>query len=197
VNPLYGTRYALDALRRDEPERALVSFYGTLAQGLTRHTFVGGEGCTLDPVDDGGRFFYCPPNSAASAHVLSMLRHLLVQDWDQDDDGRPETLRLLFGTSRRWLEHGKTIAVERAPTAFGEISVSVQSRLNAGEVVADVTLPSRQQPKRTLLRVRVPDGWQVTSATAATARLTPDERGTVDLTALRGRQTIRFQVARR
>src|SRR5437870_2930908 len=101
VNPLYGTRYALDTLRRDDAERALVSFYGLLAQGLTRNTFIGGEGCSLRPVDDGGRFFYCPPNSAANAHFLSMLRGLLVQDWDLNDDGRPETLRLLFATPRR------------------------------------------------------------------------------------------------
>ncbi|MSU49588.1 MAG: hypothetical protein EXS37_10955 [Opitutus sp.] len=196
VNPLYGTRYTLDTLRRDEPERALVSFYGTLAQGLTRNTFVGGEGCTLDPVDDGGRMFYCPPNSAANAHVLSMLRAMLVQDPDRDDDGRPDTLRLLFGTSRRWLEDGKTIKVERAPTAFGEVSVTVQSRLSAGEITANVSLPTRQQPKQTLLRIRVPDGWRVASAQAGPERLSVDDRGTVDLTSLRGTQTIRFQVSR-
>lgn len=129
VNPLYGTRYALDTLRRDDPDRALVSFYGMLAQGMTRNTFVGGEGCTLQPVDDGGRFFYCPPNSASNAHFLTMLRYQLVQDWDLNDDGRPDSLRLLFGTSRRWLEDGKSIRIERATTAFGPISLAVHSRL--------------------------------------------------------------------
>src|SRR5262249_45352472 len=129
VNPLYGTRYVVDTLRRDDPERALVSFYGMLAQGFTRDTFVAGEGCTLAPVDDGGRFFYCPPNSAGNAHFLTMLRNLLVQDLDLDDDGEPETLRLLFGTSRRWLEDGNRIVVERAPTAFGPVSVRAESHL--------------------------------------------------------------------
>lgn len=196
VNPLYGTRYTLDALRRDEPDRALVSFYGTLAQGLTRNTFVGGEGCTLRPVDAEGRFFYCPPNSAASAHVLSMLRAMLVQDSDRDDDGRPETLRLLFATSRRWLEDGKAIKVERAPTAFGEVSVHVRSRLAVGEIVADVDLPTRHPAKQTQLRIRVPDGWRVVGATAGADGLKSDAQGTVDLSSLRGRQTIRFQVAK-
>jgi hypothetical protein len=196
INPLYGTRYTLDALRRDEPERALLSLYGTLAQGLTRNTFVGGEGCTLRPVDAEGRFFYCPPNSAASAHVLSMVRQLLVQEWDLDDDALPDTLRLLFGTSRRWLEDGKVIRVERAPTAWGEVSVVAESRLGAGEVIATVDLPARQTPSRTLLRARVPEGWSVRHALVAGRKLPVDVRGTVDLTGLAGRQEIRFAVGR-
>jgi hypothetical protein len=195
VNPLYGTRYTLDALRRDEPERALLSLYGTLAQGLTRNTFVGGEGCTLRPVDAEGRFFYCPPNSAASAHVLSMVRHLLVQEWDLDDDGSPDTLRLLFGTSRRWLEDGQSIRVDRAPTAWGEVSVRAESRLGAGEVVATVELPGRQIPSRILLRARVPEGWTVRSAEVSGRSLPVDARGTVDLSGFSGHQRVRFTVA--
>ena len=196
VNPLYGARYALDTLRRDDPERALVSLYGTLAQGLTRNTFVGAEGSTLDPVDAEGRFFYCPPNSAASALVLAILRHQLVQDWDEDDDGKPETLRLLFGTSGRWLEDGKVIKVAHAPTAFGEVAIEAESRLSTGEVIARVTLPERNPAKRTLLRIRVPDGWRVVAATGAAGTFPADERGTVDISALRGAQTLRFQTVR-
>jgi hypothetical protein len=197
VNPLYGTRYALDTLRRDDPERALVSFYGMLAQGFTRGTFIGGEGCSLAPVDAGGRIFYCPPNSAANGHFLSMLRNLLVQDPDLDDDGIPETLRLLFATPKRWLEDGKTIRVERAPTAFGEASVTMESKLAAGEVIATVSLPTRNPPAHALLRARVPDGWRVIAASVENGdSLRVDENGTVDLSALRGTARIRFRVSR-
>lgn len=196
VNPLYGTRYALDTLRRDDPERALVSFYGMLAQGFTRNTFVSGEGAALTPYDAGGRVFYCPPNSAANAHFLSLLRHLLVQDWDLGDDGKPDTLRLLFATPRRWLEDGQAIRVDRAPTAFGEVSVALTSRLAQGEVVAEVALPGRSRPERTLLRARVPDGWRVREATIGAQTLPVDERGTVDLTRYEGRLTVRFAVER-
>ncbi len=200
INPLYGTRYTLDTLRRDEPERALVSFYGMLAQGFTRNTFICGEGNTLRPVDDGGRMFYCPPNSAANGHFLSMLRHLLVQDLDGSDDGKPETLRLLFATPKRWLEDGKAIKVERAPTAFGPVSMHVQSHLKRGEVLADITLPApadRERPRQTLLRIRVPDGSRVVGAEVVGTRqkLSVDERGTVDLTALTGAVKLRFEVA--
>ena len=51
---LYGTRYVLTLLRRDEPDRALVSFYGMLAQGFTRDTFIAGEGSSLTPLDARG-----------------------------------------------------------------------------------------------------------------------------------------------
>jgi hypothetical protein len=194
VNPLYGTRYTLDTLRRDDPERAIVSLYGMLAQGFTRNTFICGEGCSLPPVDDRGRIFYCPPNSAANAHFLSMLRYSLVQDWDLDDDGQPETLRLFFATPKRWLSDGQTIKVERAPTAFGEVSVRVQSRLSASEIIVEVDPPQRQSPKQALLRIRVPDGWRITSAQAASKKLSPDAQGTVDISDLKGKSTLHFRV---
>lgn len=193
ANPLYGTRYVLTLLRRDEPDRALVSFYGMLAQGFTRDTFIAGEGGSLTPLDAHGRLFYCPPNSAGDTHFLTMLRHLLVQDWDADDDGKPDTLRLAFATPKRWLEDGKEIKVERAPTAFGEISLTLRSRLNAGEVLVEFSPPVRI-PKQTLLRARVPDGWQVVSARAGERDLKPDAQGTVDVSALREKTALRFTV---
>ncbi len=180
VNPLYGTRYTLDTLRRDDPDRALVSFYGMLAQGLTRNTFVGGEASTLEPVDAGGRFFYCPPNSAANAHFLSMLRYQLIQDFDLNDDGRPESLRLLFGTSRRWLNDGQSIKMERAPTAFGPISLAVESKLKEGSILIDFDPPKRNQPDSTLIRLRIPEGWQIHSAKANEQVLEVDSRGTIN-----------------
>jgi len=197
VNPLYGTRYALDTLRRDDAERALVSFYGMLAQGFTRNTFVCGEGCTLAPVDARGRFFYCPPNSAANGHFLSMLRYLLVQDWDLDDDGKPETLRLGFATPKRWMEDGKTLRIDRAPTAFGPVSLGMHSQLAQGTIKAEVVLPVRNAPKHAFLRARVPDGWRVTGAEVGGRKLEADDKGTVDVTDLKGSISIQFQVSRR
>jgi hypothetical protein len=196
INPLYGTRYALDVLRRDEPERALVSLYGMLAQGFTRNTFICGEGCSLKPLDDGGRLFYLPPNSAANSHFLSMLRYALVQDSDLNDDGKPETLRLLFATSKRWLEDGKQIKVERAPTAFGPVSVTMQSKLSEGKILADVQLPERNPIEKILLRARVPDGWQVVSAKANGKEIRADQNGTVDLTGEKGNVIVQFSVTK-
>ena len=164
VDDLYGLRYANKLLQLDEPDRALVCFYGKLAQGMTRDTFIGAEGTGLKPLDEFGRPMYLPPNSSANANFLWTLRYLLVQDWDADDDGKPDTLRLLFATPRAWLEDGKTIRIEHAPTAFGELSVVVKSRLNHGEVIAEIEPPRRQSPTETLLRIRLPEGWKIVSA---------------------------------
>jgi hypothetical protein len=181
-------------LRRDDVNRALVSFYGMLAQGLTRNTFVCGEGGSVTPLDEGGRFMSLPPNSAANAHFLSMLRYMLVQDYDANDDGKPDTLRLCFGTPKQWLEDGKTIKIDRAPTAFGPVSVKMDSHLRQGFVQAEVALPERNVPNKTLLRARLPDGWKMTSAAVGSNKLNRTDLDTVDLSALKGKQTIKFAV---
>jgi len=192
INPLYGTRYTLDTLRRDDVNRALVSFYGMLAQGFTRNTFVCGEGGSVTPLDEGGRFMSLPPNSAANAHFLSMLRYMLVQDYDLNDDGKPDTLRLCFATPKRWLEDGKTIKVERTPTAFGPISFTIESKLNHHQILAKLDLPARNPAQKTLLRIRPPDGWQVVSAKFGKSQFKPDARGTLDISSLKGKVSLTF-----
>jgi len=219
LDDLYGLRYSIKLLQLDEVDRALVSFYGKLAQGLTRETFIGAEGTGLRPLSResrvegresgflpstldarhstaAGRPMYLPPNSTAQAYFLWMLRYLLVQDWDMDDDGTPETLRLCFATPKRWLDDGQEIKVERAPTAFGPVSLLVQSRINKGEVIAKLELPMRNAAKQTLLRIRVPDGWRVVSAKVGSGELRVDERGTVEVSELKGKATVRFKAAK-
>ncbi|MEO5803735.1 MAG: hypothetical protein ABIR24_09400, partial [Verrucomicrobiota bacterium] len=194
VDDLYGLRHTEKLLQRDEVDRALVSFYGKLAHGLTRDTFIGAEGTSLRPLDEFGRAMYLPPNSTANAFFLWTLRGLLMQDIDSNDDCAPDTLRLLFATPKSWLEDGKRIKVERAPTAFGEVSFNVTSHLSNGEIIAEVQPPSRNQPKQMLLRIRVPDGWKVISATSGNEKFTPDEKGTIDVSRLKERFTMRFKV---
>jgi hypothetical protein len=163
IDDLYTTRYALELLERDEADRALVSFYGKLAQGMTRDTFVDGESSGIVPEDEFGRQMGLPPNSTANASFLLQLRYLLVQDYDTDDDGTADTLRLCFATPRRWLEDGKEIVVERAPTRFGDVSLHVTSDLKHNHVTADVDLPKRA-PKHTLLRLRLPGDTKIEHA---------------------------------
>ena len=123
VDDGFTTRYALTLLRRDRPEdveRAIVSFYGKLAQGMTRDTFISPEPSSLMTMDDGnphnkGRPMFLPPITFANAFFQHLLRYLLIQDFDLDNDGAPQTLRLAFATPRAWLCDGATIKVARAP----------------------------------------------------------------------------------
>jgi hypothetical protein len=195
LTPLYGARRVSALLERDESDKALVAFYGMLAQGMTRETFIGGEGCSLKPLDSRGRQFYCPPNSTANAFFLTMLRQLLVQDVDLDDDGEPETLRLLFATPRAWLDDQKTIRVERAPTAFGPVSVVVTSQLERGEITGEIEMP-RRLPLHTFLRLRLPEGWRIVSAQSGDRKLRLDDQGTTELVGLLGKVPVRFAVER-
>jgi len=188
INDLYGMRYALALLERDEPDRALVSFYGKLAQGMTRDTFIGCEGSSIGAVDEFGRQMMLPPNSAANSSFLEQLRYILVQDYDRDDDGKPETLRLLFATPRAWLADGKSIEVKNAPTAFGVLSVIAKSELSQGKVAVEIDLPERS-PVKTLLRLRLPDGFKMQSVSAAGKEIKVDGE-TMDLTGLTGHVSL-------
>ena len=70
IDDLYGIRYDLALFQRDEVDRALVTFYAKLAQGMTRDTFISAEGTAIMPLDPRGRQMYMPPNSAGNAHFL-------------------------------------------------------------------------------------------------------------------------------
>jgi hypothetical protein len=197
IDDLYGMRYQRALLRRDgttdgvpDADRFLVGFYGKLAQGFTRDTFIDGESSGIVPLDRFGRQLALPPNSTANASFLIQLRDMLVQDWDTNDDGRPETLRLCFATPRAWLEDGKEIRVNRSPTGFGELSFHVRSELRDGRVVAEVWLPEHKRAT-TQLRLRLPTGRKVESASAAGQRLDIASDGeTIDLTPLHGHVTV-------
>jgi hypothetical protein len=192
---LYGLRYQLALLRRDERERALVGFYGQLAQGMTRGTFIGGEGSKFIHGDANGRSFYLPPNSTSNAAWLNTLRHLLIQDWDLDEDARPETLRLLFGAPRRWLADGAELRVEDAPTAFGNVSCGSVSKLSAGYVQVNVTPPPKA-PKSMLVRAPLPDGWRVKSAQIEGEDVPVRDKNVVDVTGHKKPVVVKFLVDR-
>jgi len=197
VNVLYGLRYNLTLLRRGDRDHALVGFYGHLAQAMTRDTFIGGEGSRFFHGDRHGRSFYLPPNSASNATFLTTLRYLLIQDWDLDFDGRPDTLRLLDAIPPRWLADGKAISVQRAPSAFGEISVRVESRLSRDrEVVVTLKPPSRSAKK---LQVRLPDppGYRIIKVTRGDMLQPRDEEGRVEIRDCTAETVIRFSVERK
>jgi hypothetical protein len=195
VNVLYGLRYMQTILRRGDRSHALAGFYGHLAHGMTRETFIGGEGSRFFHGDRHGRSFYLPPNSASNAMFLTTLRSIMVQDLDLDDDGKPETLRLLDAIPPHWLGDGASLVFEKAPTAFGEASVRVESRLKDAEVVVNVETPPRPIGR---LQLRLPDppGRHINTVWIDGVETLRDVEGRIDLPRRAGKTTIRFRLDR-
>ena len=85
------------------------------------------------------------------------------------------------------------LSLERAPTAFGEVSLRAESRLSRGEVLVTVSAPPRR-PYTLLLRPPLPPGWRVVAAEVAGKAVSPARDGAVDLSEWPGRFTVRFRV---
>jgi hypothetical protein len=91
-----------------------------------------------------------PPDKIfEEAAFLERFRNMLVMeegDW----------LWLGRATPRAWLEQGKKIKVEGAPTHFGTVAYEIVSSLDDGKIKATVAMPSRGGQMGVLLRFRHP-----------------------------------------
>lgn len=158
VDNVYGLNIARLLTMVDDADRFVLSFYAKLAHGMTRNTFVSGEGDTVGPYP--GEYYrtsYLSPSSFNNSWFLLMLRLMLVTEIG-GEDGKAERLHLAHSTPRAWLEHGKQIKVERAPTVFGEIGYVIDSEIDSGRINMTVTLPGQATAaKAVIIRLRTPD----------------------------------------
>ena len=183
---VYGTGVARFLADNDLPDQLDLSLYGKLGAGMTPETFVAGEGSTIAPAPgEYYRFMHRPPNSGNNAFFLEALRLTLVNETTDANDV-PRGLELAFATPRAWLRSGR-IAVNRAPTSFGQLSYSIDAREPAIRV--RVNVPKRNPPETLRLRLRLPDGERITGVGARRPRLPRPRAGqeTIDLSGLRGR----------
>ncbi|MBN2217222.1 MAG: hypothetical protein JW719_07585 [Pirellulales bacterium] len=90
-----------------------------------------------------------PDKSFEESCFLERFRNMLVVE-----DG--ETLWLAKAAPRVWLEQGRKIAVQNAPTHFGTLAYEIVSDVDHGRINATVELPTRNPPKTVLLRFRHP-----------------------------------------
>ena len=156
VDNVYAVSYARFLADNDKADRLVMTLYGKLAHGMTRGTFVSAEGEEVDVCgDDYFRSMYLPPNSTNNSLFLHTLRLMLLRE-TTDDRGVAEHLHLAAATPRSWLEDGKGIQVKGAPTLFGLISYTIDSRLGEGFIDVQVDI-SRTEPIACLyLRLRTP-----------------------------------------
>lgn len=199
---VYGVHRVHFLADLDRPDLLVLTLYAKLAHGMTRGTFVAGEGDTIGPVPAGAcmqqpsgeyyRSMYLPPSSANNDLFLATLRESLVH-WYAREDGSPYGLQLAHATPRAWLDHGKRVAVRGLPTPFGRLTYSIVSRIGAGYLDVELSVPSRRRIGELRMRVRVPPSKRVRSARIGRTTLVPVHE-TFDLTGWRGRLKMRVFV---
>jgi hypothetical protein len=177
----------------DQADRLVLSFYGKLAHGQTRGTFVNGEGETVGEVP-GERYRSCygTPNSGNNTGYLLALRLLLVRESFDGETGLPSGLFLADAIPRPWLAAGQTIAVRAAPTCFGPLSYTLTSQRTADRIEAVVQVPEREPIRALRLKLRLPDGRRLRAVTVNGQQHTrfDADSETIDLTGLGGRLEI-------
>ena len=148
--PVYNQQ-ATAYLLRDEPKAVIRAFYSMMACAFSHHQ--------LTPLEHRWAWgqYYMPPSTDGA--WFELFRNMLIHETDDD------ALVLLGATPRQWLEDGKTITVERAPTYYGPLSMTVKSQTDAGEIVADIDMPRRSQPGELRVRFRHPNGQVIRSVT--------------------------------
>jgi hypothetical protein len=148
----YGHGYGL--IQHDMIREALLLLYSDMAHQYTRGTWTAPETRSILP--DQGIAPYCTP---AQLVVALLTKWLLVFE-----DPKSETVWLGKAAPREWLEDGKSIAVERAPTRWGRLSFKVTSQIVSGTIAIQLTLPPGFAAT-TKLRLRAPKNAQLKSVT--------------------------------
>ena len=198
VDNIYGPRYLQLVMSQNDADRVVLMFYSKLLHGMTRNTFISGEGDTVGVCP--GEYYrtsYLPPSLFGNAYYLDLLRAMLIDD-TTGEDGLPSDLALFKATPRGWLADEKTIRFEHAPTFFGPVSAELASHLDSGKINVKVTLPERRTPKSITLTLRTPGRLPLTAVTingSAYSRFSP-ETETIDLTGLTGTLDIEAGYAR-
>ena len=141
--PVYNP-HATAYLLRDEVKPAIRAFYSMMACAFSHSTF--------EPVEHrwGWGQYFGPPSTDGA--WFELYRQMLIQEREDD------TLMLLQATPRKWLENGKQIRIERAPTYYGRLSLTLTSHAARSEVAATIDLEPRKPASALFLRLRHPQG---------------------------------------
>lgn len=170
LDGLYGLGYMLTRLHQDRVEEFLLGFYAYLAFNLERETFAARETNLLYASDLHVRSEYRVPDISdpvpcSAAVPLLLLRAMLVTEEVRGGALPGPELKLLHGAPRRWFADGERIRFRQMPTAFGEVSCEVTSRVGEGRIEAVVLLPKREPWEAVRLRLRHPEGTPMRAVT--------------------------------
>jgi hypothetical protein len=139
IHPYMSSYTTMASLARGEHEQFIADFYWYLLHSTATHAFPEGiyykkRTAWSDTI----------PHATGAANYAFLLRHALVHE-------RGDELHLLSGVPDWWLEAGREIRVENAPTHFGPLSLRVRGK--AGGVEVKFNPPRRQSPGRVVLHL--------------------------------------------
>ena len=154
IHPYLSAYTTMDSLVRGEHDQFVEEYYWYLLHSTATHAFP--EGIHYER-----RFAWSDtiPHATGAANFAFLLRHALIHE-------QGEVLQLLLGAPDGWLEDGKEIHIENAPTHFGTMSLRVRGTSKGVEIKLDP--PRRRPPARIVLHlpfshpaVKTPDGASI------------------------------------
>jgi hexosaminidase len=137
IHPYMGAYTTMTDLVRGQHEQVVEDFYWYLLHSTAAHAF--GEGIFYRKRM---AWSHTIPHVTGACNYAIMLRHMLVHE-------AGEELHLLTAVPDWWLGEAKEICIERLPTHFGEMAMTVRGTKNGVEV--DLDSPKRNPPKRIVL----------------------------------------------
>ena len=148
--PVYNMQGSVYLLR-DEPKAAIRTFYSTMASSFSHSVF--------EPVEHrwGWGQYFGPPSTDGS--WFELYRNLLIRERDDD------TLLLCQATPLRVVGERQAHRSPAAPTYYGPLSFTTESRADHGEIATTVELSDRKPPTALLVRFRHPQEKSLRAAT--------------------------------
>ncbi len=139
IHPYMSAYSTMASLIRGEHETVVEDFYWYLLHSSATHAFPEG-------IYTKRRFAWSHtiPHVTGASNYALMLRHMLIHE-------RGDELHLLSAVPDWWLGASQTIAVERAPTHFGVMGMTVRGQ--PGGVTLAIDRPKRNPPERIVLHL--------------------------------------------
>ena len=139
IHPYMGAYTTMTDLVRGRDEQVVEDFYWYLLHSTAAHAF--GEGIYYKKRM---AWSHTIPHVTGACNYAIMLRHMLVHEAGDE-------LHLLSAVPDWWLGDGEEIRVQRLPTHFGRMNLTVRGKARGVEV--KLQPPKRNPPKRIVLRL--------------------------------------------
>jgi hypothetical protein len=147
----YYSRHAWILLKNGKVKPFLKTYYTTVSALADRETYTFWE-----------HLYHASPHKThEEAWFLMETRWMLYME-------EGNTLNLMPGIPRRWLENGKEIVLGNAASYFGNLSVHIASELEKGVIKADIHCDPERKPGTVVLRIPHPEYRKAVKVTGGT-----------------------------